>query len=230
MNWLPVVAMASLGLATACALVIGFDVTVLHPQKMKIMNIVWPITALYFGPLALWAYFRLGRNTARVHASHSSEPGATGSRGRPPTWRSVALAATHCGSGCTLGDFVAEGVIASVPLQLFGHKLFAAWCVDYLFAFAFGIAFQYFTIVPMRHLSVGEGISAALKADSLSLTAWQVGMYGWMAFATFVLFGTELKADDPMFWFMMQIAMIAGFFTSLPVNWWLLRSGAKEAM
>jgi hypothetical protein len=28
----------------------------------------------------------------------------------------------------------------------------------------------------------------------------------------------------------MQIGMFAGFFTSYPVNWWLLRSGVKEAM
>jgi hypothetical protein len=29
---------------------------------------------------------------------------------------------------------------------------------------------------------------------------------------------------------MMQIAMLAGFLTSYPVNWWLLRAGIKEKM
>jgi nitrogen regulatory protein PII len=29
---------------------------------------------------------------------------------------------------------------------------------------------------------------------------------------------------------MMQIAMIFGFLTSYPVNWWLLRKGWKETM
>jgi hypothetical protein len=29
---------------------------------------------------------------------------------------------------------------------------------------------------------------------------------------------------------MMQIAMLCGFVTSYPVNWWLVRSGIKEAM
>jgi hypothetical protein len=29
---------------------------------------------------------------------------------------------------------------------------------------------------------------------------------------------------------MMQIGMVAGFFTSYPINWWLLRKGIKEAM
>jgi len=29
---------------------------------------------------------------------------------------------------------------------------------------------------------------------------------------------------------MMQIAILAGFLTSYPVNWWLLRAGIKEKM
>jgi hypothetical protein len=29
---------------------------------------------------------------------------------------------------------------------------------------------------------------------------------------------------------MMQIGMIAGFATSYPMNWWLIRAGFKEAM
>ena len=102
--------------------------------------------------------------------------------------------------------------------------------VDYLFAFAIGVAFQYFTIKPMRDLSVGDGLIQAVKADALSLTAWQVGMYGWMAIAIFLIFRHEIEKTDPVFWFMMQIAMLAGFVTSYPVNWWLLRAGIKEKM
>ena len=29
---------------------------------------------------------------------------------------------------------------------------------------------------------------------------------------------------------MMQIAMICGFVTAYPVNWWLIRAGLKEKM
>ncbi len=67
-------------------------------------------------------------------------------------------------------------------------KIFAVWIIDYLFAFGFGIAFQYFTIKPMRGLSMGQGLIQAVKADTLSLTSWQFGMYGWMAVAHFWLF------------------------------------------
>ncbi|MGY4500516.1 hypothetical protein ACVWYH_004447 [Bradyrhizobium sp. GM24.11] len=84
----------------------------------------------------------------------------------------------------------------------------------------------------MRQLSPSEGIRQALKADALSLTAWRVGMYGFMAIAQFALFrkllGQTLEASMPEFWFMMQIAVMAGFLTSYPVNWWLIKTGVKE--
>jgi hypothetical protein len=86
----------------------------------------------------------------------------------------------------------------------------------------------------MRHLGKLEGIWAAIKADTFSLTAWQIGMYGFMAIANFWLFrrvlGVKLEVNSAEFWFMMQIAMICGFATSYPVNWWLLRAGLKEKM
>jgi hypothetical protein len=84
--------------------------------------------------------------------------------------------------------------------------------------------------VPMRNLPVGKGLVQALKADFLSLTAWQVGMYGWMALMRFAVFGRDLPKTSPAFWFLMQIAMAAGFVTAYPVNWWLVRSGVKEKM
>jgi uncharacterized protein DUF4396 len=38
----------------------------------------------------------------------------------------------------------------------------------------------------------------------------------------------RLEIDSPEFWFMMQIAMIAGFLTSYPVNRRLLHTGSKK--
>jgi len=32
------------------------------------------------------------------------------------------------------------------------------------------------------------------------------------------------------FWFAMQVAVVAGFMTSYPVNWWLVGSSIKERM
>jgi hypothetical protein len=217
-------------LAGGCCVAIIIDIWSGHRQHMWIMNLVWPITALYAGPVALWAYFKVGRGARHEHMPAGMEMEAMAPKQDRPFWQSVALGATHCGSGCVLGDIVSEWFTFFVPLILFGKGIFGAWVLDYILAFLFGIAFQYFTITPMRKLTPGQGLKAALKADSLSLTFWQVGMYGWMAIATFVIFGHELSKLSPVFWFMLQIAMMAGFLTSLPITWLLLRLGIKEKM
>jgi len=47
----------------------------------------------------------------------------------------------------------------------------------------------------------------------------------------FVLFpAPHLRPTEAVFWFMMQIAMIVGYFASYPANTWLLKNGLKEKM
>ncbi len=214
----------------ACAAIIAIDLLAGHKQHMWIMNVVWPITALYAGPLALWGYFKAGRLSTHRAVREAKERNEDPPGKKKPFWQMVALGASHCGAGCTLADIVGEWTLFFFPLTLFGMKIFGSWVVDYFVALAFGIVFQFFTIAPMRGLSLGEGLLQAAKADFFSLTAWQVGMYGWMAVATFILFGHEIEKTNPIFWFMMQIAMLVGFLTAYPVNWWLLRAGIKEKM
>jgi hypothetical protein len=82
----------------------------------------------------------------------------------------------------------------------------------------------------MRGLGVRDGIAAALKADTLSLTAFEIGLFGWMAIYALVIFDGGLRPDSPAYWLMMQIGMIFGFATSYPANVWLIRRGIKEGM
>ncbi|HEY5313502.1 MAG TPA: DUF4396 domain-containing protein [Pirellulales bacterium] len=227
LEWLAILALAS---GACSALVVIFDLLAGHRQHMWIMNLVWPITVLYSGPLGLLAYYRIGRLSTHRAMHHAQQHGEPPPGKRKPFWQTVAVATTHCGGGCTLGDVVAEWMLFCFPLTLLGQRMFAAWLADFILAYLFGIAFQYFTIKPMKQLTPGQGLIAAIQADTLSLAAWQLGMYGWMAIARFLIFGRELPVSQPLFWFMMQIAMLAGFATAYPVNWWLVRSGIKEAM
>ncbi|MEZ5774020.1 MAG: DUF4396 domain-containing protein [Hyphomicrobiaceae bacterium] len=232
--WLHTLAILMLMAGALSALYILLDVA-RHPQRMAVMTLVWPATGLYAGPLGAWAYSAWGRQTAASDGEGMESPA-------PPFPVMVGKAACHCGAGCTFGDILAEWLAFFVPAvtvwlgygTLVADRIFAVWILDYALAFLIGIAFQYATIVPMRDLSPGQGIIAAVKADALSLTAWQVGMYGAMAVMQFWVFGTllgrRLEVDTVEFWAAMQIAMICGFLTSYPVNWWLIRRGIKEAM
>lgn len=154
-----------------------------------------------------------------------------GMKGRP-RWQSVVLSTLHCGAGCTLADIVGEWFLFFVPVAIGGSILAGTWVVDYLLALAFGIGFQYAAIRGMeRTLPRCEAIRRAAKADILSLTAWQAGMYGWMAVAIFALNGGEaMPRTSFVFWFTMQIAMACGFLVALPVNILLIRAGIKKGM
>jgi hypothetical protein len=138
---------------------------------------------------------------------------------------------SHCGVGCTLGDIIAEFAVFGLGASIAGLTLGAEYIGDYVAAVALGIVFQYFAVAPMRGLSLRKGLAEAAKADVASLTAFEVGLFGWMALMTFVFFpAPHLTPASPVYWFMMQIGMIAGFFTAWPVNAWLIRAGIKEAM
>ncbi|MEX2575562.1 MAG: DUF4396 domain-containing protein [Halofilum sp. (in: g-proteobacteria)] len=240
--WLQWLSIASLILGAACAVWIAFDEW-RRPQHMRIMNVVWPVTALFASVLAVWGYLRYGRLATHERAMPAMERGEMPPHMRETSFPAmVAKGTTHCGSGCTLGDIAAEWLALAFPTiaiwfgwqSLFEHKTFAVWILAYIFALAFGLAFQFWSIRPMRNLSVRRGLIEAAKADVLSLTAWQIGMYGFMAVAHFYIFrtllGAPLPVASPEFWFMMQIAMLVGFVTSYPLNWWLLRAGIKERM
>jgi Domain of unknown function (DUF4396) len=224
--WLTVLAWAALVAGFACGAWIAFDIYGRsYRQQMKVMEAVWPITALYFGPAAVWAYRAWGRPASHRWQRRNGDPPPR------PGYADTAVDASHCGAGCTLGDIIAEFAVFGLGASVAGLTLGAEYIADYLAALAFGIVFQYFAIAPMRGLSLRKGLIEAAKADVASLTAFEIGLFGWMALMAFVFFpAPHLTPATPVYWFLMQIGMIAGFFTSWPVNAWLIRRGIKEAM
>lgn len=230
--WLTLLSIGSLVLAGACALVVTVDV-IRRSQRMSVMNVVWPLTML-FGSL-LWLIFYRARGRAPARGRDADGP--------ERSMRSaVAVGASHCGAGCTLGDLVGEfglvllpGAAAAFGLGwLFHDRIFAAWVLDFVLAYAFGIVFQYFAIAPMRDVTIRQGLWQAVKADTFSITAWQIGMYGVMAIGQFLVlphyFGRRADPLTPEFWFLMQLSMLAGFVVAYPVNWLLIHRGVKEKM
>lgn len=258
--WVRILADASLGVAFVCTLIILYDMFVAgNRQQMPVMAWVWPVTALYWGPIGLWIYFTQGRkrikrqsgdqrgqqqdspgheNQDQAHPDqqHRRVNGGDTSNGRgpgqqkDPTWDQVAISVGHCGAGCTLGDIVGEWVVFWAGFTILGNTLGGDYVLDLVLAWGLGIIFQYFAIVPMRKLSPAEGIIAAVKADTLSILAFEVGLFGWMALAHYILFKPPTEPSSSVHWFMMQVGMVIGFFTSYPVNIWLIRKGFKEAM
>ncbi|HEX4392584.1 MAG TPA: DUF4396 domain-containing protein, partial [Mycobacterium sp.] len=210
--WLITLAWIAIATAFVSAIVILADIYGRgYRLKMPVMEAVWPVTALYFGPAAIWAYRRFGRPTStKWLAEHQYDHPPD-----KPGWATVAVGVSHCGAGCTLGDIGAEFAVFGLGLTVAGTALPYEYAGDYILAIALGLLFQYFAIAPMRGLGVRDGIKAAAKADILSLTAFEVGLFAWMALMAFVLFpDPHLHPTSPVYWFLMQIGMIIGFGTA----------------
>jgi hypothetical protein len=116
----------------------------------------------------------------------------------------VALASTHCAAGCTLGDIISEWSFFVMGLTFAAGEFQTRLVLDLLLAWAFGILFQYWTIVPMRRLSFGQGLFQAIRADTLAIIAFEVGLFAWMGLVRYVLFPQpHLRPTEAAFWFMM---------------------------
>ena len=113
-EWLDALSWFSLGVSFVCALVILFH-EFRHPQKMFIMNLVWPITALYWSVVGLWAYFRVGSRMTKEHQQQQQQQQhqqqqqkQEGGGSEEPSRSQTSVSVLHCGAGCTLGDITGE--------------------------------------------------------------------------------------------------------------------------
>ena len=221
-TWLTVIAWISQFLGFLIAGTILYDILGRGlRQPIRIMEAVWPITALYLGPLGWLYYARLGRPTripgARAHAEDN-----------PLRWGAF-ISGTHCGAGCVLGDIIGEWAIYAGGVTIAGMALWPEYVVDFILAYVFGILFQYLAIKPMSQLTRRQALADAIKADTLSVIFFELGLFGWMALAFLVLF-PQLRPDQAAYWLMMQIGMALGLLTTYPVQIWLIWHGIKHAM
>ncbi len=252
-GWHHDLAWVMLALAFASALAILVDELLPgNRQQMAIMNLVHPVTALYWGPVWVWAYFTRGRKASRrwteqeaarlllecddpaAIARELQERGASTADEDLRPWH-VGNAVSHCGAGCTLGDIAGEWLVVALGIGWFGtwsgHRLPEELLLDFVLAWSLGVVFQYFTVAPMTGEKGLRGIWTAMRIDTASILAFQIGLFGWMAIMMLVIWPHHgIAIDSADFWFEMQVGMILGYATAWPVNRLLVARGVKEKM
>lgn len=157
--------------------------------------------------------------------SHAHMHGASAN---VPMFATVTVAVCHCGSGCLLGDLIGEWIVFGTGAMINGKEIWVEFLLDYAFALIIGILFQYWSIAPMTGDYGINSIIRAAKADFLSLTFFEIGLFGWMAIFQLAIFKEKLPMDGVVYWWMMQIGMFLGHWTAFPINWWLITSEIKE--
>jgi Domain of unknown function (DUF4396) len=221
--WLTAVSWVFVILALASAAALLYDIHGRgHRQRTSAMDAMWPITALYFGPLALSAYARWGRpRTEKWQREHGADVEET-------------LTAAAVSGGTPGGAASAVGHVVGIPLivvsgvTLLGLDLWAMILVIALIATVLLFAYEYFlSTVPARGLPPAKGLGVALTIAFVTVLAFDVGMGGWMLVLHFLLFMPPLT--DVTFVFLMQIGLILGFLTGYPAVHWLVRREIKTA-
>ncbi len=222
--WLTALSWIYVGLALLCAGALVYDIYGRgYRQRVRAMELVWPTTALYLGPLALLAYHRLGRpRSERWERDHggaraSSLPVAATAGGLPG------------GAASTLAHFVGVPLVVLSGLTIAGLDLWALILVIALIATVLLFVFEYFfSTVPKRSLAVGKGIAVALLVAVVTVLAFDIGMGGWMLFLHFS--GAMPPPTDIAFFFLMQIGLMLGFLTGYPAVMWLVGRGTKATV
>ncbi|MEJ7632203.1 MAG: DUF4396 domain-containing protein [Rubrobacteraceae bacterium] len=219
--WLTVVSWVFVGLALLCAVAILYDIYGRgYRQRASVMEAVWPITALYFGPLGLLLYYRWGRPRSD---KWREEHGDTLEKSLPAA---AATGGTPGGAASAIGHVVGVPLVVFSGLTIAGEALWAMILLIAVIATVLLFAFEYFfSTVPTRGLPRGKGLKVALLIALATVLAFDVGMGGWMLVLHFLFFMPPLT--DVTFLFLMQVGLILGFLTGYPAVLWLVQRGVK---
>ena len=205
----------ALGLGACCGFALLFDIALRgHHQRAAAMDLVWPLTALYLGPLAAWLYARHVRPTTtrwmdghRDEASHQEV-----ARGSSAAVERVGA----CGAGCLLGTLAGAGLVQLrspapvLPLEPEqAVSLLALAIADLALADSLGLAFQ--------RLSSAERDA---RPSPASVAIFQVSVLSCVVFNRVVLRDSPQPPPAIGLWLTIQVGLAVGFMVCWSADGW----------
>ena len=141
------------------------------------------------------------------------------------TWKQVLGSTMHCASGDGLGIIVgaAIGSLLTLPFVL-------DFTLEYVLGFGFGWLF--FQAFAMKDMAGGDYLKSLRMTFIPEFFSMNLLMSGMMIVSNLWMSRVD-GADDPLnasFWFIMSMALIAGFICAYPMNWWLVTRNLKHGM
>jgi hypothetical protein len=139
-------------------------------------------------------------------------------------WRQVLGSTMHCVAGDGVGILVGAAVASYLTLS---HPVGMA--LEYSLGFGFG--WTIFQALFMREMagSYRQSLGKTFLPEFLSMNVLMTGMMPVAAVGR-ILVGGKLGPLAPAFWFVMSMALLAGFVVAYPMNWWLVAKGLKHGM
>ncbi len=140
-------------------------------------------------------------------------------------WRQVLGSTMHCvagdGIGILAGAAIASYLTLSLPVDI---------ALEYGLGFGFG--WTIFQSLFMRDMSGGSyrrSLASTFLPEFLSMNFLMAGMMPIASLGRIAVGGTASPLT-PEFWFIMSMALLAGFIVAYPINWWLVARGLKHGM
>ncbi len=139
----------------------------------------------------------------------------------PTSWLMAVRATLHCLTGCAIGEVL--GMVIGTAL---GWGDVQTLMLAIVLAFFFGYALTLRGV-----LTAGVGLKAAIRvalaADTLSIAVMELVDNGVIA-----LWPGAMDAGllDPLFWWVLAIALAAAFVLTTPVNKWMIGRGKGHAV
>jgi hypothetical protein len=140
-------------------------------------------------------------------------------------WRQVLGSTTHCVASDGVGILVGAAISSILGLHGLNEVL-----LEYVLGFAFGwTIFQALFMRDMAGGSYARSLSSTFIPELLSMNLLMAGMVPAMIILRSVL-ASAAGPDAPAFWFVMSMALLAGFIVAYPMNWWLVANNLKHGM
>ena len=140
-------------------------------------------------------------------------------------WRQVLGSTMHCVAGDGVG-ILAGAVIASI------FHLASAADIALEYALGFGFGWSIFQALFMRDMAGGSyrrALASSFFPELLSMNCLMAGMVPVMILAKKAV-PVSHDPSAPEFWFVMSMALLVGFITAYPMNWWLVSRHLKHGM
>lgn len=216
-TWLLILSGAALVIGLASTALIVVDFVRGYRQPARLLELVWAVTALYFGPGAVIAYGKWGRpQSLRWRERY----------GNPPKRNEIVLHLCYCGVHCTLGTIIATVPIDTIGLDVAGETRWPGYIADYFAAVAVALTFRYFAESRRVRLRLWAAIRSIARADLLTVSIFELALIVWLILLGNFVFPAPLLPNDPTFWFILQIGLIIGFALASPHVVWRIHRGA----
>ena len=140
-------------------------------------------------------------------------------------WRQVLGSTMHCVAGDGIGILAGAVIATAVSLSLLGEIV-----LEYVLGFAFG--WSIFQALFTRGMAGGSYVTSLRKTFVSEFLSMNCLMGGMIPVAALAFAGSPEARDpaEPLFWFRMSLALMAGFVVAYPMNWWLVSHHLKHGM